>query len=309
LAETAKKSYDDARKAAEEAVKAREASDVTVKAVADRLAQAKFVGEKVDSAAILKGIDDAVKAGSSDSTKALRDELAKVRADEEKARTDLAAARDKEASASKAAADAKAEAQKAAAELARATGESAKLKQDAGEAIAKATAAQKAAAQAREAADAAAAEARTATERTATEVARLKAENDRLGRDLETVKELAELLKTASAGQPAGPLSKPDPERLAEQFFGDGLRAFHRGQSAEAESAFRKALQFRPNDARYHYLLGLTLWVRKEAAGAEAEFEKGRDLELAGRPSSRAVSAALERIQGSARQAVDAYRP
>ena len=68
-------------------------------------------------------------------------------------------------------------------------------------------------------------------------------------------------------------------------------------------------MQFRPNDARYHYLLGLTLWERKEAAGAEAEFEKGRDLELAARPSSRAVSAALERIQGSARQAMDAYRP
>jgi Flp pilus assembly protein TadD len=160
--------------------------------------------------------------------------------------------------------------------LARVTAEAAKLKQEASEAIAKATAAQKAAAAARETADAAAAEARAATERTATDVARLKAENDRLSRDLETVKELAELLKTASAGQVAGPLAKPDPDRLAEQFFGDGLRAFHRGQSAEAESGFRKALQFRPNDARYHYFLGLTLWARKETAGAEAEFANGQ---------------------------------
>jgi hypothetical protein len=309
LADTAKKSYDDARKAAEDAVKAREASDATVKAVADRLARAKLVGEKADAAALLKGIDDAVKAGTSDTTQALRDELAKVRSGEEKAKADLAAARDKEAAASKAAAEAKADAQKAGTELARVTAEAAKLKQDASEAIAKATAAQRAAAAARETADAAAAEARAATERTATDVARLKAENDRLSRDLEAVKELAELLKTASAGQVAGPLAKPDPDRLAEQFFGDGLRAFHRGQSAEAESGFRKALQFRPNDARYHYFLGLTLWVRKETAGAEAEFEKGRDLELAGRPSSRTVSTALERIQGPARQAVDAYRP
>jgi hypothetical protein len=308
-AETAKKSYDDARKAAEQAVKAREASEATVRAVADRLAKAKFVGDKADSAAILKGIDDAVKAGSADATKGLRDELVKVRAEGEKAKADLATARDKEAAATKAAADATAEARKAAAELARVTGEAGRLKQAASAAIAKATAAQKAATQAREAADAAAGEARAATERNSTEVARLKAENDRLTRDLDTVKELAEVLKTASNGQVAGPLAKPDPDRLAEQFFGDGLRAFYHGQSAEAESGFRKALQFRPNDARFHYLLGLTLWERKEKAGAEAEFEKGRDLELAGRPSSRAISATLERIQGPGRQAVDAYRP
>jgi Flp pilus assembly protein TadD len=188
------------------------------------------------------------------------------------------------------------------------TADTAKLKQDATGAIARASAAEKAAAEAKATADKAADEARAATERTTTEVARLKAENDRLTRDLDAVKELAELIKTP-AGAVTGPASKPDPDRLAEQFFGDGLRAFHRGQYTDAESAFRKALQFRPNDARYHYLLGLTLWERKEAAGADAEFEKGRDLELAARPSSRAVSAALERIQGSARQAVDAYRP
>ena len=55
--ETAKKSYDDARKVAEDAAKARETSDATVKAVADRLAKAKFVGDKPDATAILRGID------------------------------------------------------------------------------------------------------------------------------------------------------------------------------------------------------------------------------------------------------------
>ena len=299
---------DAAKKSAEDAARARDASDATVKAVAERFARGRFVGDKADAAAILKGIDDAVKAGGSDATKALRDELAKVRADEEMARGELTAAKDKEAAATKAAAAATAKAQKAAADLARVTTDTAKLKQDAATAIAKAAAAEKAASEARATADKAAAEARTATERTATEVARLKAENDRLTRDLDAVKELAELIKTP-AGAITGPVSKPDPDRLAEEFFGDGLRAFHHGQYTDAESAFRKALQFRPNDARYHYLLGLTLWERKETAGAEAEFGKGRDLELAARPSSRAVSAALERIQGSARQAVDAYRP
>jgi hypothetical protein len=38
-------------------------------------------------------------------------------------------------------------------------------------------------------------------------------------------------------------------------------------------------------------------------------FEKGRDLELTARPPSRAISIVLERIQGPARQAMNAYRP
>jgi hypothetical protein len=297
LAETTKKSYEEARKSAEDAVKARDASDATVRAVADRLAKAKFVGEKADMAAILKGIDDAVKAGGTDATAALRDELKKARELETKAQADLTASKDREAEATKAAQVAKAEAQKLAVDGSRLKTENEKLSRDSAEAAGKIAAAEKAAATAH--ADA---------ERSASEVARLKAETDRLTRDLETVKELAELIKTP-ATQAVGPLTKPDPERLAETFFGDGVRAYHRGQTSEAESSFRKALQFRPSDARYHYLLGLTLWTRKETAGAEAEFEKGRDLELAGRPTSRTISAALERIQGPARLAVDAYRP
>src|SRR5262249_57816949 len=95
----------------------------------------------------------------------------------------------------------------------------------------------------------------------------------------------------------------------AGRAFGDGLRAYYGGQYGAAESHFRKAITFSPDDARYHYLLGLTLWVTDDKKGAEAEFEKGRDLELAGRPAPRLISSLLERVQGPARQAVNAYRP
>jgi hypothetical protein len=286
LADVAKKSADDARKAAEDAAKARDASDATVKAIADRLAKAKLVGANADSVALLRGIDDALKAGSGDATQALREELASARQQEAKVKADLAAAREKEAETAKVAAAATAEAKKLATDLARA-----KTATD------RATEAEREAALAKEAAD-----------KAAVELTRLRVENDRLARDLEAVKELADLIKTPAIVS-TGPVTRPDPARLAEQFFGDGLRAYHGGRHPEAESAFRKAIQFRPADARFHYLLGLTLWARNDTPGAEAEFEKGRDLESQSRPSSRLVGATLERIQGPARQAVDAYRP
>ena len=49
--------------------------------------------------------------------------------------------------------------------------------------------------------------------------------------------------------------------------------------------------------------------MNNDRKAAETAFEKGRDLESSALPSSRVVSAVLERIQGPARQAVNAYRP
>jgi hypothetical protein len=275
LAETAKKSADDARKAAEEAVQARQAGEAVVQAISERLVKAKFVAEKTDGPALLKGLDDALKAGSTDATTTLRTEIAKLRDEGDKAKAELVAARDREVKAVKAAKDREEAAVKSAAE------EKAESQRERGAARAEA-------------------------ERATAEVARLKAETERLTRDLAVVQELATLIKNQV---PTGPGSKVDPARFADQYFGDGLHSFYAGSYVEAESALRKAIQFRAADARYHYLLGLTLWMRKETVAAEAEFEKGRSLESQGLPSSRVVSATLERIQGPARQAVDAYRP
>jgi hypothetical protein len=301
------KQMETAKKLADDATKARQASETLLATVGERLAKAKFVGEKPDGAAIVKGLDDAVKAATTDATATLREELTKARAAEAKMKTDLADARVRETQATKVAEVAKLEALKLQ-ELAKATeikltadaakykADAEKLAKDASDASAKAVAAEKLAVQAK-----------AAAEMLAGESTKLKTENERLARDLEAVRELAALIKTPAAA--TSPTAKPDPVKLADRFFVDGMRAFYAGEYPAAESAFRKAIQFRADDARYHYLLGLALWMNKDSKGAESAFEKGRDLESESRPSSRVVSAVLERIQGPARQAVNAYRP
>jgi len=291
------KAADAAKKTADDAARARDASDAVVKSIRDRLAKAKFVSDNSDAAAVVRGLEDVIKTATSDATTALREELVESRKQEAKLKTDLAAARDKESEASKAAATMKSEAQRLTTDAAKLKTDNDKLSREAADAVAKASAAEKTAAQDK-----------AESERLAADLSKAKAENDRLARDIETVRELAEMLRTPGSNTSA-PLPKQEPGRLAERFFGDGLRAFFAGQYQDAESNFRKAIQFNGNDARYHYLLGLALWMTRDGKGAELAFEKGRDLELAGMPTSRAVSSVLERIQGSARQAVNAYRP
>jgi hypothetical protein len=301
LAEAAKRETDlaraseAARKAAEDAAKLRDAHAATLAAIGDRLAKAKFVGDKADGAAIVKGLDDAIKAASSDATSTLRDELVKARAQEAKLKTDLAAATAKEADATKTVSALRSDVEKLTAQAAKSKADAEKSSKEAADASAKATASEKLAA--REKANVALLEA---------ESSRLKVDNERLTRDIAAVRELADLIRQ---GGSSGASIKPDPSKLADRFFSDGLRSFYAGEYSGAQSSFRKALQFRPDDARYHYLLGLSLWMGDDRKAAEAEFEKGRDLELDARPPSRAISAVLERIQGPARQAINAYRP
>ena len=102
---------------------------------------------------------------------------------------------------------------------------------------------------------------------------------------------------------------KADPAKLADRLFAEGVGAFHATQYDSAAAAFRKAIQVRADDARYHYLLGLSLWMAEDRDSAKSAFEKGRELELEMRPSSRKISAELERFQGPARHAMNAYRP
>jgi hypothetical protein len=314
LAEAAKKATDltkladSARKTADDAAKARDASDATVKAIGDRLVKAKFVGDQADAVALVKGLDAAIKAATTDSTTGLREELVKARDAEAKLKADLATAKVKEAESAQVATALKTEAQKLqqnlkavetkfATDTTKLRGDFDKVNKDAADATARAVAAEKTAAQEKGQAD-----------RLGTELSKARTDNDRLARELETVRQVAEFLKTSS-GAAIGPLVRPEPSKLAERFFNEGLREYYGGRYSAAESDFRKSLQLNPDDARVHYFLGLALWMAKDAKGAEVEFEKGRDLEMAGRPGSRAISNLLEKIQGPARQVVQAYRP
>jgi hypothetical protein len=313
LTEAAKKETDlvklaaDAKKQADDAAAARKTSETTLGTIAERLVKAKFVADKPDAAGIVKGIDDALKAATTDATTSLRDELAKARAAEAKMKTELTAAQQKEADATRTAVAMKAEAQKlqdAAKGLeAKLAADTTKFKADAEKLTKEATAAAARAADAEKLA----LQEKANTEKLAAESSKLKTDNDRLAKDLDAVRELSDLIKKP-AGTSIAAL-RPDPAKLADRFFGEGLQAFFNGNYKGAESAFRKAIQFRGDDARYHYLLGLALWMKDDTKNAEAAFEKGRDLESNALPSSRMVSAVLERIQGPARQAVNAYRP
>ena len=90
-AEEARKSAEEAKLAASEVAKAKAAADGTLKSLGEKLSKAKFVPANADSAAILKGLDDAIKAGTSDSTSSLREELVKLRDGASKSKADLEA--------------------------------------------------------------------------------------------------------------------------------------------------------------------------------------------------------------------------
>jgi hypothetical protein len=108
-----------------------------------------------------------------------------------------------------------------------------------------------------------------------------------------------------SGRQPAPP-EEPDALEGAAK-YADGLRAFFAGRYADAESAFTAAVRADREDARYYYFLGLSRLAL--AKRAEADFEAGARLERENRPRGGAINAALERIQGPARQALNQFRP
>lgn len=96
-------------------------------------------------------------------------------------------------------------------------------------------------------------------------------------------------------------------ERAIES-FNTGVEAYFAGRYVAAEEAFLKATQQDGTDARVWYFLGLTRFQRGHPTAAEA-FKKGGEQEARNQPSAKMVTAALERVQGPARHALNAHRP
>jgi hypothetical protein len=103
-------------------------------------------------------------------------------------------------------------------------------------------------------------------------------------------------------------LAIPDPI-LAEVHYATGLRNFWSGRYADAERDFLEAVTAYSQDARYFFYLGLTRLALNKPGDAEADFEQGGRLEAQGQPGRSAVSAALERIQGTPRKTLNRFRP
>lgn len=93
----------------------------------------------------------------------------------------------------------------------------------------------------------------------------------------------------------------------AMEAFNQGVEAYFAGRYTIAESALLKATQLDGTDARSWYFLGLTRFQLGKPS--EEAFKKGGELEARNQPSAKAVTNSLERVQGVARQALNAHRP
>jgi hypothetical protein len=103
-------------------------------------------------------------------------------------------------------------------------------------------------------------------------------------------------------------LRVPDPIQ-GEKHYAAGLKFYFAGQYPQAEEEFAKAYYNNSQDARYLYFLGLAkLSQPGKRDQAIDSFQRGWLLERQAKPGSAAVGAALERVQGQARQFLNAYR-
>lgn len=93
----------------------------------------------------------------------------------------------------------------------------------------------------------------------------------------------------------------------AENRFAQGLRAYFTCNFADAEKAFRAATEADNQDARYFYFLGMTRSMLGKPEAAE-DFQQGLRLERQNKPSSAAINASLERVQGDSRRLLNEAR-
>lgn len=95
----------------------------------------------------------------------------------------------------------------------------------------------------------------------------------------------------------------------ASRSYASGLSAFEAGRLIDAEALFNTAATSNSGDARYWYFLGLSQHSQGKSKEAEAAFRKGAELESRGKPTSRLVSEAFERLPLSLRGVVKVFRP
>ena len=119
---------------------------------------------------------------------------------------------------------------------------------------------------------------------------------------------LESILKTHPALKAPESVGRAEP-RKAARAFDRGYGQYFSGRLDQAEAEFTKAIRADEEDARFHYFLGLTLMAKGDTSSAEVEFTKGRGYESQGKPSGKAISESLERVQGGSRQVVNRYRP
>ncbi|HVS37007.1 MAG TPA: hypothetical protein VMS17_15710, partial [Gemmataceae bacterium] len=122
--------------------------------------------------------------------------------------------------------------------------------------------------------------------------------------------EQAEVLQAIVQGHPA--LKRPTSKTVADplgaaQHYAAGLQWFNDREYEKAEQEFLTAVEHDGQDARYYYYLGLSRLMQGDREAFE-DFVQGAKLERQNHPSRAAVSAALERVQGEARERLNEIR-
>jgi tetratricopeptide (TPR) repeat protein len=116
-----------------------------------------------------------------------------------------------------------------------------------------------------------------------------------------------ELEKAARPEPLPTPAGTPDLKR-ADRAYHLGREHYTRGDFAGAERAFREAVRWHAEDARHWYFLGLALLQQGRTDLAHGSFREGGRREQQNRPHSADINLSLERVQGPARQALNAHR-
>jgi tetratricopeptide (TPR) repeat protein len=139
------------------------------------------------------------------------------------------------------------------------------------------------------------------------------------GNDAELLKALDKALQEKPQREVArptnqAPVREPSPEPLpaedAGKHFAAGLLLYRLGQYAEAERELAQAAHAQEPDARHYYFLGLAqLGQGGRQADASQSFRRAAQLERQEKPGRAVVNASLERIQGTARQTLNQFRP
>ena len=100
--------------------------------------------------------------------------------------------------------------------------------------------------------------------------------------------------------------SAQDP--LTAQLYGSGVHAYFSGNSKAAYESLTAAIDGGSQDPRVFYFRGFTAQRMGRPQEADADFQKGADLEGGDMNGAYPVSKSLERIQGSQRAALEKYR-
>lgn len=95
---------------------------------------------------------------------------------------------------------------------------------------------------------------------------------------------------------------------LLEQFYGNGVHAYYQGDFSGAHSALSAAINGGSKDPRAFYFRGLAFLQLGRTQEAQADFQKGAELEVQDSSDFYPVNRSLERVQGRSRQMLEQYR-